>query len=282
MENPSRTRYYRLHERALRRMGLLRRPVARAAAIRSALRLWQRGRPIARSWTFRMIAGLLIVGACMASLAFHQPRWVIGVLQKLVPVVIWRGSDESNVVALTFDDGPDPIYTPKILEILRRYKAKATFFLTGTNAARYPELIRQIRIEGHGLGNHLHEDRFVLFASESDLERWLLETESRIGFTEGPKFVRPPRMLFSRRFVRVAQRHGYRIVLGSGYVSDPYRPPVSLIEWSMKRMLHPGAILVLHDAGGNRTRTVSALPSILEAGTSQGLRFVTLETLAGR
>lgn len=228
-----------------------------------------------------MIAALVIVGLWVASLAVYQPRWVISALQKLVPSVLWRGSSNSNFVALTFDDGPDPSYTPKVLEILREHQGKATFFVTGLNAQRYPHLITQIRAEGHELGNHLYDDRFILFAAERDLERWLLDTEIRIGRGDEPRFVRPPRMLFSPAFLRVARRHGYTSVLGSGYVSDPYRPPVGLMVRSMERMLAPGAILVLHDAGGDRTKTLTALPLILRAGALRGLRFVKLRTLQG-
>jgi peptidoglycan/xylan/chitin deacetylase (PgdA/CDA1 family) len=182
-------------------------------------------------------------------------------------------------VAITFDDGPDPVFTPRVLDLLRAHDAKATFFLTGTNASRHPEIVARIRQEGHLIGNHLLADEYILWKPESELERSLLETERHLGPFHGPKYIRPPRMLYGEAFLRVARQHGYTIVLGSAYVSDPYRPPSRLIAWSMRRMLTRGSILVLHDAGGDRINTIEALPAILQAGAERHLRFVTLQTL---
>lgn len=225
------------------------------------------------------LAGLFVSTLWLTTLAFYQPSWVISALQAILPTVIWRGSSTQDAVALTFDDGPDPVFTPGILGTLRAYDAKATFFLTGTNASRYPELVSRIRTEGHQIANHMWADQYILFESDLELERSLLDTEAHIGLHDEPKYVRPPRMLFGPAFLRVARKHQYTVVLGSAYVSDPHTPPVRLITWSMRRMLRPGAILVLHDAGGNRQNTLDALPAILQAGAERRLRFVTLQAL---
>jgi peptidoglycan/xylan/chitin deacetylase (PgdA/CDA1 family) len=223
---------------------------------------------------------IVIVVVWVVSLAFYQPAWLIRVLQTYLTDVLFEVPAAGNRVAVTFDDGPDPRNTPRVLDILRVHHAKATFFLTGRNAAAFPSLVTQIRAEGHLVANHLLEDAYVLFKTTSELEHELISTE-RVLFIgqDQPKYVRPPRGWFGATFRAVANRHGYRIVIGSAYVSDPYRPPARYIAFAMKKMLRPGAILVLHDGGGHRENTLTALPLILEAGRRRGLEFVTLAEL---
>jgi hypothetical protein len=90
----------------------------------------------------------------VAGLVICWPQAIVHVLRILFPDLIWDIRTSERVVAITFDDGPDPAFTPKVLEILRRYNIKATFFLVGERVRRLPELAGQIRAEGHCLGNH--------------------------------------------------------------------------------------------------------------------------------
>jgi peptidoglycan/xylan/chitin deacetylase (PgdA/CDA1 family) len=236
-----------------------------------------------RGFRSRKAAGrstlLLCTGAWLASLFLYQPAWLIASLQRADRGILWSVPAATRGVAITFDDGPDPAYTPRVLDMLKAHGAKATFFLTGTNAAANPDLVMRIHGEGHLAGNHLLRDEYVLLDSAAEIEQALVETEKRAGITGPPKYVRPPRLLFGSAFRLATAKHGYTIVLGSAYVSDPYGPPAGYISWAMRRMLRPGAILVLHDAGGNRENTLAALPSILEHGRTAGLAFVTLADL---
>jgi len=206
---------------------------------------------------------------------------VIRLLESLFPAILWRVQTKRDVVALTFDDGPHSQHTPQVLEILKTYDATATFFLIGANALRHPDIIARIRAEGHSVGNHLFLDEYIMLKREDALEENLLKTEATLTLDGDQKFIRPPRLIFGPAFARVARRHGYKIVLGSAYTSDPYRPPAWYIAWAMKRMLKPGAILVLHDGGGNRGNTVHALPAILRSARERGLRLETLDDAVG-
>src|ERR1700681_173894 len=102
----------------------------------------------------RKIAVTATVVVSAVGLIICWPRAIVRVLRVLFPNLIWDIRTHEHVVALTFDDGPDPKFTPKVLEILRRYNITASFFLVGERVRRFPELLRQIQDGGHSIGNH--------------------------------------------------------------------------------------------------------------------------------
>jgi peptidoglycan/xylan/chitin deacetylase (PgdA/CDA1 family) len=99
---------------------------------------------------------LLLVGAFVVGMGlvvfWTEPMGVLGVLERLTPNIVYRVRTKLPLVALSFDDGPHPAFTPQVLEILKRHEAKATFFLIGERALRYPEVVARIRAEGHEIG----------------------------------------------------------------------------------------------------------------------------------
>jgi peptidoglycan-N-acetylglucosamine deacetylase len=204
------------------------------------------------------------------------PRAITHVLRVLSPNVIWDIRTSERVVALTFDDGPDPTFTPKILATLRGHNIRATFFLVGERVRQFPALIEQIRDEGHGVGNHSDSWQRTLQLDNDEFERDLLRAEQSIGSCDSPKLFRPAGGLIKTSQIRLLRKHKYSVVLGSAYAFDPYRPPKKFIEWAISRGLKPGAIIVLHDSGGDRSNTVEALPTIIENAQKAGLRFVNL------
>jgi peptidoglycan/xylan/chitin deacetylase (PgdA/CDA1 family) len=184
------------------------------------------------------------------------------------------------LAALTFDDGPDPVYTPQVLDILARHEARATFFLIGENARRHPELVRRIREMGHEVGNHTDSNRSTALLSMPRFSGSLLKAEAALGLMDArPKLLRPGGGWIRPAQLDLAIQRGYTCVLGSAYAWDPKRPPTAYIRWAVAKNLAPGAIVVLHDAGGDRSNTVAALPGILEDGRAKGLRFVTVSDL---
>jgi peptidoglycan/xylan/chitin deacetylase (PgdA/CDA1 family) len=196
--------------------------------------------------------------------------------------IVWKVETTQPLAALTFDDGPDPVYTPQVLDLLGHYDAKATFFLVGRRARARPDLLARIRAEGHEVANHTETHGRTLWQRESRFEEELLEGEKTLGLAAArPKLFRPPGIWLRPSQQAAAGRHGYLTVLGSAYAYDPYRPPTDYIEWVINKNLRPGAIVVLHDAGGDRTNTVSALPAILRAAKEKGLRMVTVSDLLG-
>lgn len=234
---------------------------------------------------------------------FVQPLWVLPVLEWLTPNVLYRAKTERPVVALSFDDGPHAEFTPQVLEILERFGAKATFFLIGERAERYPELVRRILDEGHEIGNHCWKDGAVLGHLRSEfleeltateqthmaLIDWQEDDDARIG-DDGkaassrsiPKFLRAPGGVAWPWQLRLARERGYTYALGCAYPHDPMGPPVGYICWLVKKNLRPGTIVILHDGIRDASNGIKALPEILAEGKQRGLKFVSIgELLAG-
>lgn len=245
---------------------------------------------------------LILAGAILLVLIVLAwvPLWMVRALEWASPGIVWRAETREPLVALTFDDGPDPENTPQILEILARHNVRATFFLVGEHARQHPELVERIRVAGHEIGNHTDSLGTTFFMSADRFEASLLRAEQTLGLTgsdsaEGlsagsatagqPQS--PPRRKLLRpaggtiRPSQLARAHsrGYTVVLGSSYAWDPAQPPTAYIRWAIGKNLAPGAIVVLHDAKGDRSNTVAALDGILADARGKGLRCVTLSEL---
>jgi peptidoglycan/xylan/chitin deacetylase (PgdA/CDA1 family) len=228
-----------------------------------------------------VLAAVAALAAAGAFLYLVEPLALFGVLETLTPAIVYRVETDAPLVALSFDDGPHPAFTPQVLEILQRHDARATFFLIGERALRHPEWVARIKAAGHQVGNHHFTNGTTLGQSEAafivDLER----TEAAAGITGPQKLFRPPGGVAWPRQLRLARERGYTCVLGSAYPHDPAHPPVWYIRWLTEKNLAPGAIVILHDGISDPTRSIEALPHILAAGHQRGLRFVSIGTLMG-
>jgi len=226
----------------------------------------------------------LLIGCAFVALAFFvlfiEPLGILGPLERLTPNIQYRVRTDLPLVALSFDDGPDPVYTPQVLEILRRHEARATFFLIGDRALRRPELVARIEAAGHEVGNHYYTNGPMLAHSDGEFIANLKKTEDAIGLLNGPKLFRPPGGVARPRQLRLARESGYTCVLGSAYPHDPMHPPVWYIRWLIEKNLVPGTIVILHDGIANPMRSITALPEILRAGRQRGLRFVPIGELS--
>src|SRR6266481_3823341 len=217
---------------------------------------------------------------CAGLLMFWvEPLAVLSVLERLTPNVTYRVRTEHPLVALSFDDGPHPTFTPQVLEILQRHDAKATFFLIGERALRHPEMVSRIKAAGHEVGNHYFMNGPTLGHSDADFVDYLEQTEKAIGIVAEPKLFRPPGGVAWPKQLRLARAHGYKCVLGCAYPHDPLHPPVRYITWLIEKNLVPGAIVILHDGISDPTRSLRALPHILTVGRKRGLRFVSIGAL---
>lgn len=217
--------------------------------------------------------GVLAVGT--------QPVAGFGVLERLTPNIIWRVKTDRPLVALSFDDGPDPTHTPEVLEILKQSGATATFFLIGERAAAHPELVRRIKAAGHEVGNHYFTRTSTLRHSDAEFLRYLDRTERAAEIAAPPKLFRPPGGVAWPRQLRLARERGYSCVIGSAYPYDGAHPPAWYIQWLIEKNLEPGAIVILHDGIADPSRSIAALPRILATGRERGLRFVSIGTLMG-
>ena len=168
----------------------------------------------------------------------------------------------SATIHLTFDDVPHPVYTPQILDILSFYGAKATFFVTGTSVVRYPELIQRIADEGHTLANHTWNHESLAGLSQAELEATINRTQIVLGQHATP-CIRPPYYSVDEHTAERAARLGLRLIMGTVRTSDWMRPGADVIAGQIYYGAAPGAVIVLHDGGGDRSQTVEALRSAM-------------------
>ena len=206
------------------------------------------------------------------------------------PTLYHQGAGGEHQVAITFDDGPDPRWTPKILDILKAANVKATFFVVGVNAERYPALVRRIVDEGHEIGNHTyyHPNLALCWPEHIRLElnatQLLLETITGRATT----LFRPPYAadtgptgLSELTPLKVAEELNYLVVLENIDPQDWAKPGADIILRRIKQQRHDGSVILLHDAGGDRSQTVEALPRILDWLHTRGDTVVPLSTLLG-
>ena len=224
----------------------------------------------------------LLAIACVAVGLFVfwvEPLAILSLLERLTPNVIYRVRTNRPLVGLSFDDGPHPAFTPQVLEILEYHDAKATFFLIGERALLYPEMVGRIKTAGHEVANHYFMNGPTLGHSDADFVRHLRQTQSVIGLAATPKLFRAPGGVAWSRQLKLAQKQGYTCVLGSAYPHDPMHPPVWYIKWLIKKNLVPGTIVILHDGISDASRSIEALPFVLEEGRKKGLTFVSIGEL---
>src|SRR5438034_4014441 len=228
----------------------------------------------------------------MRSLAVDKDNYLTANYTKFpeFPTLYHQGAGDAHEVALTFDDGPDPEWTPKILDVLKAAKIKAAFFLVGVNAERYPNLVRRIVDEGHEIGNHTyyHPNLALCWPEHVRLElnatQLLLETiTGRATTLFRPPYAADtsPSQLSELTPLQIAQDLNYLVVLENIDPQDWAKPGADIILQRVKQQRRDGSIVLLHDAGGNRSQTVAALPRILEWLHTRGDTVVPLSTLLG-
>lgn len=189
-----------------------------------------------------------------------------------------------RAVALTFDDGPSPQYTPQVLAVLRRFHVPATFFAVGYLAAAYPHLIQAEAAAGMEIGNHTYNHPEVppfdeLPARLQYDEIALAAADLRRAGVDATTF-RPPEGSFSADVAAAAARLDERVVLWSVDPAD-WQPGTTAdtIVRNVLRAVQPGSIVLFHDGGGDRRATVAALPRIITAIRRRGLALVTVDGL---
>lgn len=192
-----------------------------------------------------------------------------------------RYDGKSKVVALTFDDGPQPTYTPQILKILRSAKVKATFFMIGRQARRYAALARSVRADGNVIGNHSLGHKSLANAPRTTVVEQIVGGASAIKAATGvkPFWYRPANGSLSNLVYEVAQADGERVIVWSLDPDDWKRPSPSVLVRLVVSQVRSGSVVLLHDGGGNRANTIAALPQIIAKLRKQGYHFVTLDQM---
>ncbi|HEY1125872.1 MAG TPA: polysaccharide deacetylase family protein [Sphingobium sp.] len=213
------------------------------------------------------------------------------------PYVVERtGATDPKKIAITFDDGPDPDWTPRILDILKAKHAPGTFFVIGENALEHPEILRRLVAEGNEVGNHSYTHPNLAEVSPLGVKLELNATQRLIEAYTG----RSTRLFRAPYFgdaepttadellpAALAQQAGYTIV-GLHVDPDDWKTPgvEHIVHDAVREVLagspeRSGNIILLHDGGGNRAQTIAALPQIIDQLRARGYQFVTASELAG-
>ncbi len=207
------------------------------------------------------------------------------------PYQIMQYGAKDKQMALTFDDGPDPTFTPQILDVLKAEKAPATFFVIGLQAEKYAGITRRIYREGHELGNHTFTHPDISQIGRRHMEIELNLTEQLLASELGvkPLYFRPPYSIDQEpdtadqvRPLEIVQSRGY-ITVGNkidpnDWRTDPPRSAAMIVD-DVIAQLDRGNIILLHDGGGDRKETVQALPLIIRALRQRGFEIVSVATL---
>ena len=182
-------------------------------------------------------------------------------------------------IAITFDDGPHPKNTPRLLNILRARNIKATFYMVGSNVDLYPQVVRRVVAEGHEIGNHSYSHRLFSKMGDSEIRQELSRTRDAVQRAAGvqPLTLRPP---FGGRLTRqrewVNAEFGYPIILWSIDPMDWKRPGPSVVCSRIVSATTPGSIILAHDL---HSQTVDAMPATLDGLLQRGFKFVTVSQL---
>ena len=226
-----------------------------------------------------IVAIVLVVAGVSLWTLLRPSTWVLERAATFFPGVVFRVDTDEPAIALTFDDAPNPHVTPGLLRELKKSGAHATFFVIGSYARKYPELVDSIRAHGHELANHLYTDRMSAGLPDKEFIEELMRTDALIK-PKGPiKWCRPGSGVITPRLIRLINKNGYTPCLATAYPVDLY-VPVNLSVSQFMNNVRPGAILVLHDGGEDRQRSVEMISKILPRVREMGYEMLTLSQLS--
>lgn len=203
----------------------------------------------------------------------RMPQWVRGLRKE----ALFRMEDGgSKNVYLTFDDGPIPEVTPRLLDLLDEYGIKATFFMVGDNVRKYPKLYEEVRQRGHVVGNHtMHHIQGIKFS----VEDYLKDVAEASKYIDSMLF-RPPHGWLKKRQIKALSKD-YRVVMFDLVTRDysKYLTADDVVK-NVKRYARPGSLIVFHDSLKSLPRLFDALPRSIEWLMSEGYEFATLGSVA--
>jgi peptidoglycan/xylan/chitin deacetylase (PgdA/CDA1 family) len=193
--------------------------------------------------------------------------------QVLFPSVLWRTDGQS--IHLTFDDGPHPVATPKVLDVLRNRKVRATFFLVGTHVAQYPELAQRIVQEGHSIGNHTYSHPVLFLKAKTLQANEIGEADKLIADLVGvrPLCFRPPYGYFDHNTLGVAREMIHKVVMWDVDSRDFDNHPNSAVVEKVGRKATHGSIVLFHDNHSTEGKIDSLLDGTLDRLQERGFHF---------
>ena len=196
-----------------------------------------------------------------------------------------KGSTNDYKIALTFDDGPDGVYTPQILDVLKKYQVPATFFLMGKRIEKHPEVVKRIKKEGHIIANHTFTHANLAKISEEQFYSEIQKTESSIKQITGlnTSLLRPPYGALSVNIMDKIKNMGYKTIFWSVDTRDWYAQDVNQILINTLPEVKQDSIILFHSAGGGKGHDLSAsvkvLPELIQTLRMVGYEFVNIDEL---
>ncbi|WP_223589053.1 polysaccharide deacetylase family protein [Neobacillus bataviensis] len=187
-----------------------------------------------------------------------------------------------KVIAITFDDGPNPIYTPQVLEIFSEAGGKATFFMIGEQMSKYPELVKKVAEQGHEIGNHTYSHLRLSQLTQEECSEEIERNESLVEELAGRKPVvfRPPYFDYNHVTLSVLEQKGYPMIGALNLEAHDWEQPgVDHILAVSRDCVSNGSILLFHDGYGDRSQSIKAVRILVSELSSQGYQFVTVSSL---
>ncbi|MDP1808721.1 MAG: polysaccharide deacetylase family protein [Actinomycetota bacterium] len=223
--------------------------------------------------------GVILISAAVSYYEYHGIGPQGGIVR--------RGRNHPHV-ALTFDDGPSPEYTPKILDVLKEKEAKAAFFMVGKHVEKYPDVARRVFAEGHDIGNHTYSHRDLVPAGRKTILAELNKTEQIILRVVGvrTRLFRPPRGIISNAGRKLLVELGYTIAMWTVSAVDWRGRSPKAIVGRIMRHIKTGGVILFHDSGAvvrregaDRGNTVEALPLVIDELRRHGYEIVPLSQM---
>ncbi|ADI26642.1 polysaccharide deacetylase family protein [Geobacillus sp. C56-T3] len=187
-----------------------------------------------------------------------------------------------RLVALTFDDGPNPVYTLNVLEILEKASGKATFFMIGSQMEKHPEVVEAVKAQGHEIGNHTYSHANLTSLTEDEAFREMEWMDVIITEMTGakPTIFRPPYLDYNATVVSMCNHFGYQMIGALNTdARDWEQPGVDYIVRKSRPHIKNGSILLFHDGFGDRSQTIEAVNILVSELYSQGYKLVTVSEL---
>lgn len=224
--------------------------------------------------TGMFFSGVVLAMVSIGYTIYFQPRFIMQYIAKMYHQVFWFAKTSESVCALTIDDAPSAS-TAKILDVLKKHRVRATFFILSDNIPGNEHLLERMVREGHQLGNHLTQDKASISYSPAEFERHLLQChDALLQYQPCVKWIRPGSGWFNQRMIKTAKKYDYRICLGNVYPHDAQIKFESVNEFYLRKQTTPGSIVIVHD----RQWTVGVLEKALPI-LRQRFRFLHLNEL---